>query len=95
MHNVRSTQGLQFNQIQRGKITVAASPSTPAFTKMIKIDLSPTRVDSSARTFILLLLSKILVQSCFFFICEDTRPIVSTATVVLYKTRPMSMELPS
>jgi len=44
-----------------------------------------------ARTFILLLLSIILVKS-FFFICEDTRPIVSTATVVLCKTRRMSME---
>ena len=89
--NIRSTQGLQFNQIQCGTVTGAASPSTLAFTKMIKVDLSPTRVDSSARTFILLLLSIILVKS-FFFICEDTRPIVSTATVVLCKTRRMSME---
>jgi len=91
---MRSTQGLQFNQIQCGKVTGAASPSTLVFTKMIKVDLSPTRVDSLARTFILLLLSMILVKS-FFFICEVTRPIVSMATVVLCKTRPMSMELTS
>jgi len=77
-----STQGLRFNQIQCGKVTGAASPTTLAFTKIIKVDLSPTRVDSSARTFILLLLSMILVKS-FFFICEDTRPVVSMATVVL------------
>ena len=61
---MRSTQGLQFNQIQCGKETGAASPSTLAFTKMIKVDLSPTRVHSSARTFILLL-SIILVKSFF------------------------------
>jgi len=84
---MRSTQGLQSNQIQCGKVTGAASPSTLAFTKMIKVDLSPTRVHSLAKIFILLLLSLILVKS-FFFICEDTRPIVSTATVVLWKTRP-------
>jgi len=59
---MRSTQSHQFNQIQCGKVTDAASPSTLAFTKMIKVDLSPTRVDSSARTFILLLLSMILVK---------------------------------
>jgi len=62
---MRSTQFLQFNQIQCGKVTGAASPSTLAFTKMIKVDLSPTRVDSSARTFILLLLSMILVKRFF------------------------------
>jgi len=49
---MRSTQGLQFNQIQCGKVTGAASPSTLAFTKMIKVDLSPTRVDSSARIYL-------------------------------------------
>jgi len=91
--NVRSIQDLQFNQIQCGKVTGATSPSTLAFTKMIKVDLSPAWVDSSARTFILLLLSMILVK--LFLICEDTQPIVSTATVVLSKTNPMSMELPS
>ena len=63
--NMRSTQGLPFNQIQCGKVTGAASPSTQAFTKMIKVNLSSTRVDSSARTFILLLLSMILVKSFF------------------------------
>jgi len=47
--------GSPFNQIQRGKVTGAVSPSMLAFTKMIKIYLSPTWVDSSARTFILLL----------------------------------------
>jgi len=62
---MRSTQGLQFNQMQCGKVTGAASPSTLAFTKMIKVDLSPTRVDSSARTFMLFLLSMILVKSFF------------------------------
>ena len=36
-----------------------------SFYKMIKVDLSPTRVDSSARTFILLALSMILVKSFF------------------------------
>jgi len=63
---MRSTQGLQFNQIQCGKVTGAASPSTLAFTKMIKVDLSPTQVHSSATTFILLLLSIILVKSFFW-----------------------------
>jgi len=58
-----------------------------SFTKMIKVDLSPTRVGSSARPFVLLLLSIILVKSIFFN-CEDTRRIVSTATVVLCKPAP-------
>ena len=62
---MRSTQGLQFNQIQCGKVTGSVSPSTLAFAKMIKVDLSPTWVDSSARTFILPLLSMIWVKSFF------------------------------
>ena len=51
-----------------GKLTGAASPSTLVFQNMIKVDIWPRRVDSSAQTFILLLLSMILVKSFFSFV---------------------------
>ena len=51
-----------------GKLTGAASPSTLAFRKMIKVDFWPTQVPSSTRTFILLLLSMILVKSFFSYV---------------------------
>ena len=68
----------------------AALPSILALRNTIKVDLSPTRVDSSVKTFILLLLYIILVK-IFFFICKDICLIISTATVLLCKTGPMSI----
>ena len=88
---MRSVQSFQF-YLSSGKLIGTALPSTPALRRMIKVDLSPTRVDSSPRTLILLQLSIILVKS-FFFLCEDICSIRSKATVLLCKTRPMSIEL--
>jgi len=90
---MRSTQVLQFNQIQCGNVTGVASPSTLAFTKLIKVDLLPTRVDSSARAFILLL-SVILIKRFFFHLWRHMTYCINGNSCTV-KTRPMSMELPS
>jgi len=91
---MRSTQGLQSNQIQCGKVTGAASPSTLAFTKMIKVDLSPTRVHSLAKIFILLLLSLILVKRFFFHLWRHTTYCINGNSCTVEDT-PVSMEMPS
>jgi len=56
-----STQGLQYNQIQCGSGNRCRFAINASFYKN-DWNLSPTRLDSSARTFILFLLSMILVK---------------------------------